>query len=377
MSLIGIGGSGIALPYPANNYGYAPVGGTNKLALPAGGTWLVPSGTWIITTGQYTFLQALDPVTNTWFILAPDATFDTINSDGANYRLANLTGTMIGAIVTNVGSAYTSAPVVTASAGGSTWTAIVGGAISQTVTIGTAGSNYTLAPTVLISAPPVGGVQATAYATLTAGAVSSITVVDQGAGYTAAPTITLVTNPSDPNIASTLSPITVAKATCTLTGANTVTAVLCTYQGTPLTALPTLAFSGGGGSAAAATAIGVFTTTAAALTGTAGAAYNPSAPYYGTALGGYTTAAAGAVVNPSIGTKAFTPRPANFGVVTSTAGSAIANATFPINDGGLYQNASAVSTLVGPPNLTLVTTGVTFTTTFGGVSDISFITPMG
>lgn len=377
MSLIGIGGPGIPLPYPANNYGYSPVGGSNKIVLPAGGTWLVPSGTWIIALGPYTFLQAQDPITNLWLPVATNSGFDTINSDGANYRLANLTGTMVAAIVTNVGSAYTSAPVVTASAGGSTWTAIVGGAISQTVTIGTAGSNYTLAPIVLFSAPPSGGVPAAGYATLTAGAVTSITVVDQGAGYTAAPTVTLVTNPVDPNVSSALSPITVAKATCTLITTGTVTAVLCTYQGTPVAALPTLAFSGGGGSAAAATAIGVFTTTASALTGTAGAAYNPSATYRGTALGGYVTAAAGAVINPSIGSKIFTPRNADLGVVTSTAGSAIANATFPINDGGLYQNASAVSTLMGPPNLTLVTTGVTFTTTFGGVPDTSFITPAG
>ena len=73
MSLIGIGGAGISLPYPANNFGFAPVGGGNEIALPAGGTWLIPSGTWWIVAGQYTFIQALDPITGIWRLMGTTA----------------------------------------------------------------------------------------------------------------------------------------------------------------------------------------------------------------------------------------------------------------------------------------------------------------
>ena len=60
-----------------------------------------------------------------------------VDSDGQNYRLANLTGCPVGALMTNVGSGYTSAPTVAASAGSSAWTAVVGGAINSTVTVTT------------------------------------------------------------------------------------------------------------------------------------------------------------------------------------------------------------------------------------------------
>jgi hypothetical protein len=326
----------------------------------------------LVSPGLYTFVQALDPVSGIWLSLATNDGNGPqyVNSDGANWRLANLTGCPVGAIVTNVGSAYTSAPVVTASAGGSTWTAIVGGAINTTVTIGTAGSGYTLPPLVLIAAPAPGGVQATAYAVLTAGVVSSIVVVDQGAGYATAPIITIVPQPNDPSTT-----ISAAAATTALITTGTITAVLNTYQGTPQTSLITLTFSGGGGSSAAATVIGCFTTTAAATTGTAGAGYVASTVYKGTALGGYNASTPGAVVNPSIGPKLFIPREANFGIVTSSGAGAVANATFPVIDGGLYQNASAASALMGPPT-SAPSTVVTFTTAYGGVPDISFITPL-
>jgi hypothetical protein len=54
------------------------------------------------------------------------------------------------------------------------------------------GSSYTSAPAVTISAPnQTNGTQATAEATITANAVSSIQVVEGGTGYTAAPSVTI------------------------------------------------------------------------------------------------------------------------------------------------------------------------------------------
>ena len=60
-----------------------------------------------------------------------------------------------------------------------------------TITITSGGSGYSAAPTVTISAPnEVGGVQATATATITSGIVTAITITEPGTGYTSAPTIT-------------------------------------------------------------------------------------------------------------------------------------------------------------------------------------------
>ena len=96
-----------------------------------------------------------------------------IVADGTNWRLINRTGCPTAAVITNVGSGYTSAPTVTASAGGSLWKAIVGGAINTTVTVTTAGT-YNYVPTIVFSAPPAGGINAT-------GTVEPEEVVDVGA----------------------------------------------------------------------------------------------------------------------------------------------------------------------------------------------------
>jgi len=66
------------------------------------------------------------------------------------------------------------------------------GAIGQ-IGIVQAGSGYTSAPAVVISAPNnANGVQAKAVATITANAVSSITITEAGTGYNASPTVTFV-----------------------------------------------------------------------------------------------------------------------------------------------------------------------------------------
>ena len=68
------------------------------------------------------------------------------------------------------------------------------GAKVLSVTVTTAGTGYSSAPTVTIGAPSLpGGVTATAIATVAAGAVTGITVTDGGSGYTSAPTVTIST----------------------------------------------------------------------------------------------------------------------------------------------------------------------------------------
>ena len=389
MSIIGIGGTGIPLPYPSALYGYSAFGGTNEVTLYGGQVLVLPAGTFWVSPGVSTFLQYLDPVSNLWVVANQVAgTGRYVNSDGANWRLANLTGCPVGAIVTNSGTGYTSAPTVTASSGSSTWTAIVGGAISTTVTVGTAGSGYTFPPNVWFSAPPQGGIQATGYATISGGAVASVVVTNQGAGYTSAPTITFQAQSFD-----TSTSIVSAAATCALIasgtagGAQTISAVVCTSPGTASTDFGgtaiTLSFAGGGGASAAATLVPCLAVRTATV-GASGAGYL-NFPYAITAIGGQISATA-TVLNPAIGNKYFTPRLANLGTATPTTGAftstTLASATLSTAsasnaiDPGLYQVAPATTAFgaIGPGG---GTTAASFSAlTMGAVFDTSYIQPI-
>jgi len=334
------------------------------LTLGAGETWLLPAGTWNMALGQYTFLEWFDPVSGIWRPtndLACITGASQIESDGVNFRLANRTGTVMGARVTNVGSGYTSAPTVTASAGGSVYKAIVGGAISQTVTITAGGSNFTFPP-ILIIPPPTSGVPATATCTISAGAINAVTVVNQGAGYAAAPPVFIINDPRDTTGTG-------ATLTAALTGAQTITAVLCTNQGSPQTSVPTLTFSGGGGSAAAASALLVATATAVTFSGATNAGNGNFALIPGTG----TPPAQGAVINPIVDTGLYVPRNGYTTSVTTASPT-----TTVIEDGGLMQQWNGVTVtpvLVMNSNGTISGATTLGTNTFGGVSDTSFIQP--
>ena len=293
------------VPYRSTTGAYANAT-AGPISLAASETFVVPAGLYMVQPGSYTFIQTKDPITGLWRNLSghPGVTRQ-IESDGQNVRLANLSGCAVGAVITNVGSGYTSAPTVTASAGSSTWTAIVGGAINSTVTVTTAGAGYTYPPTLLFSAPPAGGVQASAVAVVSAGAISSVTVVNQGAGYTVAPTITVI-----PDARDTITTTAVLTVNSTLAGSGTITAVTCTSGGTPQTSVPTLSFSGGGGASAAATVVMCFACTGFSVA-VNGAGYGNAQPMLILTGGGVTSATPGAVVNPQLGTGLFVPRQAN------------------------------------------------------------------
>ena len=289
-----------------------------------------------------------------------------MNSDGVNFRVANQTGTPLGAVITNAGSGYTSAPVVTASAGGSTWQALInssttGFSISDTITVGTAGSGYTLPPIVLISPPAPGGIPATAVAALSTGTISSITVTNNGAGYFSAPTIRLVPNPLDPNYSN--GAIVTGAATTALGVSGTVAALRCTYNGTALTALPTLAFAGGGGASAAASVVGCFAVTTVTV-GTAGVAL--TAPVSINSVGGFQAAtAATGYKNPAISTDLLTVRTAN---IAGTGTTTLTGST--IIDGGLFHTAPTPQITQGiVVSGSLPTTAPAATFAIGGVTD--------
>jgi hypothetical protein len=111
-----------------------------------------------------------------------------------------------------------------------------------------AGSGYTSAPAVVISAPnQANGIQATAFATVTANTVSSITITEAGTGYTSPPTVTL-TGGGGTNANAIASITTFAKGTVS---------VLVTNGGTGYTnsANTVVTIGGGGGTNAAGQAV--------------------------------------------------------------------------------------------------------------------------
>ena len=357
-----LSGTGIGLQVPQSLYPTYLAGGevqpsTNVFTLAPGEAIPVPAGRWVLDVGKYGALQYLDPVTNIWTILrdnSHDVGSTTIWSDGFNVRIANLTSCVVGAVVTNGGNgAYAQATTtVTPSIGNSVWQAVIGGAINTTVSVTAAGSGYGIAPLVFIDAPTTSSstpdAQATAVAVLSSGSVSSITVINQGAGYPSAPNITILPNPADPNINST---IVNATATCSLTGTGSVTAVICTNPGAPVASVPTLAIAGSGASAAA-TALVLNTITAASVTA-AGAGYGAAASL--TTVGGNNTVASPTFTNPLVQFYDFIPRAASVVLGASTSITSIGS----IIDGGLFLSTpTALAVGVGIVS-SLATIGIT------------------
>jgi len=152
--------------------------------------------------------------------------------------------------VTSGGSGYTSAPTVSISGGGGTGASAIavltasGSVKSITVTNG--GSGYLSPPTVNITAPPIGGVTATATATVrTIGSrqVTAVTITNPGSGYLVAPAISF--SPVNGGSGATAT-ATLGKAVASLTLVN---------GGAGYTSAPIVAFSGGSGTGASATAV--------------------------------------------------------------------------------------------------------------------------
>ena len=355
------GGQGVYLGLNGQN--------TNVIALKAGTAFTLPPGSLMLAVGQYSKLQVRDPVTNQFQNQGPEGTgFRYINSDGTNYRVVNTTGCPIGAIITTAGSGMSSTapPTVTASAGGSVWTAIVGGAISTTITVTNGGSNYTYPPIVQISSPSQGpnpsptgpGLAASATCALTTGAVSSVTVKNQGAGYSVAPTVTFVNDARDTTGSG-------ATAVATLTGSGTLTGLVCTDFGTVQTSVPTLTFSTGG---SAATVIMDWTVTGVTLTN-AGSGYTASSSVRIVSAGGL-VAGSSVLTNPYSTTGNFIPR--SLDAISATNGSGVLAAA-TIQEGGRFQATPTLLIVdqmrVGGP----ATTAAQLTPVMGGTDDVLFL----
>ena len=131
-----------------------------------------------------------------------------------------------------------------------TWDAVNLIAVGSVGTIGIVigGTGYSAAPAVVISAPnQTNGIQATAIATISANAVSSVTLLEAGSGYTSTPTVTFVGG-GGANANAVASTTTFAQGTVS---------VLVTNVGTGYTNASniTVIITGGGGTNAAGQAI--------------------------------------------------------------------------------------------------------------------------
>ena len=245
---------------------------TLPLALPAGGTFMLPggqgvlgsfgaltspqigsgntlTGQYLVQLGQYTTLQVFDPGLQYWrnVSVTPQQLL-TVSGDSANFRLINSTGCPVGGLITNAGSGGTNGfygynasggaiaatgggsilPgaamniasgsinagnaifTITPSAGGSLWNAIVGGGVNTTISLsGTAYANTsTFSPT------------------------SGSFTASGGSGYVFPPIIVFTPPPGQGN-----QPYILPEATCTIS-AGAINAVTVTNQGAGLVGLP-------------------------------------------------------------------------------------------------------------------------------------------
>ena len=183
-------------PFPATS----AVAPDVPITLASGGTFTITQGNWLVATGTNTRLQFMDPVNLTWRNMPAGINGAGVSADGCNYRLINITGTVVSLAITAAGSGGTNgigfaqtgvAATIAAAPGGGPYNAtayaIVGGSVAApTVTQG--GSGFISVPLIVCDPPPLGGIQATATATLSAaGVITTIVIDNPGAGYTASP----------------------------------------------------------------------------------------------------------------------------------------------------------------------------------------------
>jgi hypothetical protein len=339
----------------------APATGSPIFQLAAGQTFQPDPGWYWVHSGLYANLQRYDSRAGVWrYAGAADPYMRQVYFDGTTARLCNPTGCAVAAVVTTAGSGYATAPTVTPSAGASTWQAIVGGAVSTTATITSAGSGYTYPPVLLIEQPPNFGVQATGSVAISNGTISAVTITNQGAGYLYPPNVSLFSDFRDMTGSN-------GQVSVGLTGAGTVTAVVCTNHGNPITSgtIPTLAFGSG---SAAATIVMDWTVTSVSVT-TAGAGYSAAASV-ATAVGagGFNTSTA-AYVGTDTSVEMSAWREAKVAIVTSAAGGLT---TPTIIDGGRY---SAIPAPAIYSSTTPTTVGA-LAFTMGGVTADVLLLPM-
>ena len=389
---------GGAFPFTPANVAWG--GGTVPLL--SGQAFYAPAGNYLWGPGNQTCLQWFDPIAGQWrTIQAPDSGPTLFNTDGYNWRLINMSGVVVGANITNVGSGglngigtvATGVTVAFASPGvtgapTALGYPIVGGSVAAP-TITQAGSGFVIPPIVLCDPPPFGGVQALFTCTLSAGGgIASIVTVNAGAGYlqSAPPNFYIMPQPatyqgapsggvaaagfmalglvhplmvppaSAPgyNLSSSAGALFTSNAN---TGSGTLTGlVMYSYGGQYTgTTIPSITI-GGCGAAAATAVMSMCMTSASGIVG--GAGYGTSTPIFETSLG---------LIVSSLQNGALTPRAAR-GVLT-VAGGAVSAVN--IEDPGFGLQKVPVAAIL---NTSALATGqASFTPVCGGQTDTNIL----
>jgi hypothetical protein len=353
---------------------------STAITLQSGMYSVLPSGQYMVQLGRYSVIQYYDPVSLTWrnFNTAYNSIPFFFVSDGYNYRIINLSGTVVGGVVTNAGTANTAKNgfwaagsssvtgatcTVAAPANAPTLTAamnvIVGGAVSTTVTVTAGGSGYVIPPIVTFAPPAPGGLLATGYAVLTAGVVTSVVVTNQGAGYVAAPTVTVTPVTGDPGVNCVL--------TAALDSGNNgkMVAVTMSNYGGGYATVPTITQAGI--TSAAVTAVTCLSVITAPTVSSATNRVANQLVYCA-----QKTAATNITTNPDYSTNLFQLRN-GLGVYNTSA----SLATQAILDGGMSQlDVSNLCVSMDSPAAASGTATYASGASGGVVSDISFVMPI-
>jgi hypothetical protein len=358
---------------------------STAITLVSGQYSVLPSGQYMVTLGKYSVIQWYDPVSTTWRNLntAYNGVPFFFSSDGYNYRIINLSGCVVGAVVTTggtsnaakngfwpAGSSSTTGVTMTTTAGGNApaltaqFNVIVGGAVNTTVTVTAGGAGYVVPPYIQFSNPPTGGLCATGYAVLTAGAVSSVVVTNQGAGYTSAPSITVTPVAGDPGTGAVLTP---ALVTSTTGGYGQACLVTMANYGGGYAAVPTI--TAAGLTSVAATAVTCLSVITAP---TVSSATNRVANQLVYCAQKTAATLFGSMTNPDYTTNLFTMRN-GLGIYNTSA----SLATQTILDGGMSQlDVSNLCVSMDSPAAASGTATYASGASGGVASDISWVLPI-
>lgn len=379
-------------------------GGPLQFALKPTQAMHVPTGNFLVVAGQYCNLQQWDQTSYLWrFLTGFDQVPYMVSSDGSNMQIVNTSGGVIGAVVTNRGTAvgttngfygYNQALQFVAinngaittglttgtavcgatTTGGALLNVFIGGSVNTTVTVTAGGTGFVEAPNLVVIPPANQGAQpyipATATCTISGGAINAVVVTNQGAGYVSAPTIAVV--PQEGDTANSYASVVL---TTTLTNANQVSAVTVASPGTAtFTSVPTITFTGTNPpTSAAATALMNFAITAVTLNA-AGAAYGATQPTY--------TIAANSVLlptntntNPAIEQNLISPIVQPVIQAFSAAGGTMTAGSTPTVLFGGYGFYSVPQANV-QSTLTIPTSYATWTVTAGGITDNIYLYPI-
>lgn len=259
---------------PGSNIAYSgqalSINQPTSISLLSGGIIYLPVGNFYIDCDTQTAVQFFDANSGLWRIFQTGTPGQPlfVASDGTNYRVINLSGTISGVGTITAGTLYNQAnatvsfaapfagtPSITATA-----TPIVGGSLTFTVTSG--GTGYTNPYFVIQPPNQCGGIPglclpaSISSSTLTAGVISSPVTSFAGAGYVSVPTVTVIDAVATGVTPGSGAVITAAIANGTPASGGITGIVMknpgAGYDGTHI---PAVTFGGATGSGASATAL--------------------------------------------------------------------------------------------------------------------------